>query len=274
LLDFSRIEAGRVQAVYEPTDLSVFTAELASVFRSAIERAGMQLVVDCPALSQPAYYQLVGNREILGKPVREAVPEAEGQGFFELLDEVYQTGEPFVGTGMRIMLQRQPGQPPEERHLDFVYQALRDPDGSITGIFVQGVDLTKRKQAEEALREADRRKDEFLAMLSHELRNPLAPISNALQLLHSGQDNTLRQEVLSVLDRQVGTLTRLVDDLLDVSRVTTGRIQLHQADVDLNALAQSAADSFRPQMAERQHEFSLSLSGMPLSVHADPTRLE
>jgi CheY-like chemotaxis protein len=135
--------------------------------------------------------------------------------------------------------------------------------------------MTDRKRAEEALRDADRRKDEFLTMLSHELRNPLAPIANALQLLHLGQGDTfIQQEALGALERQVATITRLVDDLLDVSRVTTGRIQLQQTDVDLNTLVLGAADSFRPQMAERQQEFSVSLSGTPLWVHGDPTRLE
>jgi PAS domain S-box-containing protein len=137
------------------------------------------------------------------------------------------------------------------------------------------IDVTDRKQAEEALRDADRRKDEFLAMLSHELRNPLSPITNAVRLLHLGQDDTeIQQEALSVLDRQVGALTRLVEELLDVSRVTTGRIHLHTEDLDLNALVQSVADSFRPQMEERRHEFSVSLTGAPLWVHGDATRLE
>jgi CheY-like chemotaxis protein len=112
-------------------------------------------------------------------------------------------------------------------------------------------------------------------MLSHELRNPLAPITNALQLLRLDQgDASTQQEALDALERQVATITRLVDDLLDVSRVTTGRIQLQQTDVDLNALVWGAADPFRPQMAERQQEFSVSLSDTPLWVYGDPTRLE
>jgi PAS domain S-box-containing protein len=137
------------------------------------------------------------------------------------------------------------------------------------------IDVTDRKQAEEALLEADRRKDEFLAMLSHELRNPLAPITNAVRLLQLGlDDNEFQQEALSVLDRQVRTLTRLVEDLLDVSRVTTGRIHLQTEDLDLNNLVQSVADSFHPEMVERRHEFSVSLTGAPLWVHGDATRLE
>jgi PAS domain S-box-containing protein len=137
------------------------------------------------------------------------------------------------------------------------------------------IDVTDRKRAEEALRDADRRKDEFLAMLSHELRNPLSPIINAVRLLQLGQDDTeIQQEALGALDRQVGALTRLVDDLLDVSRVTTGRIHLQTEDLDLNTLVQSVVNSFHPQMAERQHEFSVSFTNAPLWIHGDATRLE
>jgi signal transduction histidine kinase/ActR/RegA family two-component response regulator len=120
-----------------------------------------------------------------------------------------------------------------------------------------------------------RRLEVFLAMLSHELRNPLAPIRNAVELLRLGEDDSFpKQEMLSAIDRQVATLTRLVDDLLDVSRVTTGRIQLQHADVDLNALVQQVVDAVGPLFTSRQQELSLSLADSALWVHGDPTRLE
>ncbi len=97
------------------------------------------------------YYQLVGHRELLGKPVREGLPEIAGQGFFELLDQVYATGEAFVGKNMRAMLQRKPGEPLEECFLDVVYQPTYEPDGSISGILAHGVDLSERHLAEVAL---------------------------------------------------------------------------------------------------------------------------
>ena len=99
------------------------------------------------------YYQLVGHRDLLGKPVREALPEIAGQGFFEILDGVYATGEPFVGRNLRAMLERTPGQPLEERFLDLVYQPIFEPDGSVSGIHAHGVDLTERHRAEAALAE-------------------------------------------------------------------------------------------------------------------------
>ena len=103
------------------------------------------------------YLQLVGHRDLLGKPVQEALPEVAGQGLFELLDGVYQTGEPFVGTGVRVLFARRAGEPPEERYVDFVYQALREPGGVTTGVVAVGVDVTDRWNAEERLRESEAR---------------------------------------------------------------------------------------------------------------------
>ncbi|MDN3519701.1 EAL domain-containing protein [Aquisalimonas lutea] len=94
-------------------------------------------------LANNAYYQLVGHREIIGKPVREALPELAGQGFYELLDQVYATGEPFIGRAMPIQFQSRPGAALETKHIDFVYQAMVDDDGAVTGLFVQGHDVSE-----------------------------------------------------------------------------------------------------------------------------------
>jgi PAS domain S-box-containing protein len=104
-------------------------------------------------LTNPAYQQLIGHRDVIGLPVREAVPEVEGQGFFELLDNVFSTGEPFVGRDVKIVLQRTPGGIEETRYLDFVYQPIKDESGKVTSIFVEGMDVTDRRAIEQALRE-------------------------------------------------------------------------------------------------------------------------
>ncbi|QFU14878.1 PAS domain-containing sensor histidine kinase [Microvirga thermotolerans] len=104
-----------------------------------------------------SYYQLVGHRDILGKPVLEALPEMAGQGFKELLDTVYATGETFVGSNLPVMLQREPNSRPERRFVNFVYQPIRDVNGQIFGIFAEGSDVTDARRAEEALRASEAR---------------------------------------------------------------------------------------------------------------------
>ncbi len=104
-----------------------------------------------------SYLQLVGHRDLIGLSVREALPEVEGQGFFELLDSVYSSGEPFTGRSMKIDLQRSPGGPLEQRLIDLVFQPITDGDGATGGIFVEGFDVTERHLAEEALRESEER---------------------------------------------------------------------------------------------------------------------
>ncbi|WP_324779467.1 sensor domain-containing protein [Thiobacillus sedimenti] len=102
-------------------------------------------------LANKAYYQLVGHRELLGKPVREALPELEGQGFYELLDQVYQSGKPFIGRAMPILFQQEPGSPLVERYIDFVYQPIFEQDGTVSGIFVQGHDVTEAHELSQKL---------------------------------------------------------------------------------------------------------------------------
>jgi PAS domain S-box-containing protein len=102
-------------------------------------------------LANDRYYDVVGRRDLIGRTVREAFPEVEGQGFFELLDRVYATGEPFSGRGMRLALRHEGRPAADERYVEFVYQPLREVDGTISGVFVNGVDLTERKRGDDRL---------------------------------------------------------------------------------------------------------------------------
>jgi PAS domain S-box-containing protein len=143
-------------------------------------------------------------------------------------------------------------------------------------------DITERSRLERqtheqagALAELHHRKDEFLAMLSHELRNPLSAIFSALHVLRlQGNENPIQQRAMTTMERQVGQLAHLVDDLLEVSRVITGRIQLQLERLDLRGIAEHAIGSVRPMIERRNHELSVSLPAEPVWVQGDPTRLE
>lgn len=357
------------------------------------------------------YSQLIGHREVVGLTVREALPEVEGQGFFELLDSVYQSGETYTGTDMPVSLQRSPNKPLETRYVDFIFIALKDADGAITGILVHGIDQTERKQSEmalaereeqlrlaldsadvglwdvdlvnehlywpvrvkamfgisadnpvtmkdyyegihpedreptltsfasaidpnlrtqydaeyrtigkedkvirwvaargrgifndanqcirvigtainiterkaneealreseERLRETDRRKDEFLAMLAHELRNPLAPISASAQLLQIAKlDEAQIKKTSQIIDRQVKHMTSLIDDLLDVSRVTRGLVELDKATLNIRHLVEDAIEQVSPLIRARRHHLELLFAPDASLVIGDRKRL-
>ena len=135
-------------------------------------------------------------------------------------------------------------------------------------------DITERKLAEEMLRDADRRKNDFLATLAHELRNPLAPIRNAVQVLMlKGPPNAELQWARELISRQAQQLTRLVDDLLDISRITQNKLELRREVVTLSDVVEAAVETSRPVIDEGLHELTVSQSAEPVLVDADPTRL-
>jgi PAS domain S-box-containing protein len=135
------------------------------------------------------------------------------------------------------------------------------------------IDITDRIQAEEALRRADRRKDEFLATLSHELRNPLAPIRNALHILRQTGPGEATDRIHEMLEHQLARLIRLVDDLLEVSRISGGRLDLRKESVDLPSVVQGAIETSAPLIDGAAHQLTVSLPDRPLVVDADPIRL-
>jgi PAS domain S-box-containing protein len=142
------------------------------------------------------------------------------------------------------------------------------------GLAVYFRDITERKRAMDALQEADRRKDEFLATLAHELRNPLAPIRNGLQILRLGRGNHQAEEqARSMIERQVQQMVRLIDDLLDLSRISRGKIELRRERIDLAAAVQSAVETSRPLIEQSGHELTVSLPAAPVFVDGDVTRL-
>ncbi|MBA3588982.1 ATP-binding protein [Methylibium sp.] len=158
---------------------------------------------------------------------------------------------------------------------------LLDAKGDIVEWLGTASDITARKEADEALArfaseltDADRRKNEFLAMLAHELRNPLAPIRNALYMMRlKAGDNTAVQSASAMMERQIGQMVRLVDDLLDVSRISRGNIELRKVRVDLASAIQHAVEAARPFCKLMEHALTVSVPVQPVYLNADPTRM-
>ncbi len=346
-----------------------------------------------------AYMALVGERELIGLKAREALPELAGQGLFELLDHVYSSGKAHAANSVPLLIKRPGDIELTQSFVNFVYQPMLDADGAVTGIFVEGSDVTKayvaqqalalsqrrleegldaarmsiwdmdlrtkkvtfsdnatsifggmwptaeeawkcihpddierlhnargaaiagcgeyeevvrlirpdngrvvwlkvtgrvscddkgtpttirgitvditgQKDAEEALRLMDRRKDEFLATLAHELRNPLAPIGSAAQVLsYWGRDEPRIAKTSEIITRQVEHMTNLINDLLDVSRITTGLIHISQHAVDINQVIIEAVEQVMPIMKARGHAFSFQQVPARVDINGDQTRL-
>ena len=230
-------------------------------------------------LANPPVCQLWGRAEadLINRPLFNALPELRVQVFQSLLDEVYRTGRSHVGKETPTTLVREGVT--ETVYLNFVYSPFRNIEGAIEGIFVIASDVTAQVLAREQvddLREeaeaANRAKDEFLAMLGHELRNPLSPILTALQLMKlRSADNCERER--TVIERQVNHLTRLVDDLLDVSRIARGKIELKEEIVETAEVVARAIEMASPLLEQRTHTLSVQVPRRGLAVEGDPTRL-
>jgi signal transduction histidine kinase/ActR/RegA family two-component response regulator len=151
---------------------------------------------------------------------------------------------------------------------------IHDSSDRLVGAVNVLVDITDRKRAEESLRDAERHKNEFLATLSHELRNPLAPIRNAVRVLQlEGVPSPERQWAVDVIDRQMRHMARLVDDLLDLSRITSGKLELRKERIELAEIVQAALETSRPPIEERGQRLTVTLAPEAIHLDADSMRL-
>jgi PAS domain S-box-containing protein len=273
--------ARQVQELKAREDVELQSQLLHSLFMQApmiiLVLRGPDHVVD---LANPTVARIWGRtiEEVLGRPLLEVLPELRGQVFPSLLDNVFRTGVPYIGEETPAVLNRGSGAP-ETVYFDFLYSPFRNVQGDVDGIFVIASDVTPQVVAREqidGLREAaesaSRAKDEFLAMLGHELRNPLSPILTALQLIKL-QGPERSERAYTVIERQVNHLTRLVDDLLDVSRIARGKVELKIETVEIAEVVAKAIEMASPLLEQRNHQLTVDVPKHGLSVNGDPTRL-
>lgn len=211
-----------------------------------------------------AYYQLIGQRDVIGKPLFDALPDVRGQGFEEKLEKVLTTGQPYVGREMPIQIARRPGGEKEERYLDFIYYPIMGADGSPTGVVAHGSDMTEhvlarrdmqvaRDAAEKARAEAEianKAKSRFLANMSHEIRTPINAIIGYADLLDAGVVGTLSEESEEYVSRIRASsqhLMELINDVLDFAKIESGKMAVGLEPLGAVTLVKSGMEMIAPQ---------------------------
>jgi signal transduction histidine kinase/DNA-binding response OmpR family regulator len=247
---------------------------------------GDDLIID---FANPALLDIWGKTdEIVGKPLLEAIPELEGQGFDVLLRRVMATGAPHHGEEKLAREKNGQGEL-EHVYFDFLSAPVREADGRVTGAFVCAFDVTAkvkarraaeiaRAEAERARAEAEaanRMKDDFLATMSHELRTPLNAILGWAEILRSGvTDEKTTARALETIERNAKAQARLIEDVLEISRITSGNLRLDRKDVDVAAVLSVAADAIRPQAMAKGVKLRLLIDKNTGTILADPDRLQ
>lgn len=219
-------------------------------------------------LGNPALFAIIGPEEqVIGRAAIDFYPDADQARSIMATDQRVMT------TGVAEVTEEDFGPPGDVMTFLSTKAPYRDEHGDIIGLLGISRDITERKRMELSLREADRRKDEFLATLAHELRNPLAPIRSAAELLRvrGTADDVARAR--QVIERQTQLLTRLVDDLLDVSRITRGKIVLHKMPVALGDVIAAAVETSRPLLDAAGHTLTVTLPPRPVWIEADAVRI-
>ena len=279
-------------------ELQVERARLAFVFQQA---PSFLAVLRGPKhvfeLANEAYYRLVGHRDLVGKPLAEAIPEVHGQGFLELLDGVLNTGEPYVGREVPALLARTPGAPAEERYIDLTYMPLVEADGTRSGVIAHGTVVTEqvhaRREVERLLKEskreradaeaaraeaeaANRAKGDFLASMSHELRTPLNAIGGYVELLALGVHGSVTEGQRVALSRVTANqqhLLTLINDVLAFAKMEAGQIEFDVEDLGVAELLSGIEPLLAPLADVKEIVLSVEECDPALQVVCDEERV-
>lgn len=266
---------GLVGASMDVTSLHAAQSETARA------RSELQAVADLMASGVALYgrdlrHRWVSRRylEWLGKPAQEVIGRPMTEVFGSSLLEIKRPYIERVLAGESVTFEHEV-ETPNGRHgwVHVAYTPSRDAEGVIDGWVGVLTDITERRGIEEALRQADQRKDEFLATLAHELRNPMAAICYGAQLLRSEPTPAVLEQARGTIERQSQQMSRLLDGLLDMSRITRNVIEFKPEDLELRAVVREALDAARPQIEAARHRLVVSVPPQPLWVRGDPTRL-
>jgi PAS domain S-box-containing protein len=215
-----------------------------------------------------AYAERFGLRpdDVVGRHLRDVVGEA---AYASLHDRVIDTL-----TGRAVEFEIEIPYRTGAQFMHVAYAPERDEAGAVVGLVAAIVNITARKRAEDGLREANARKDHFLAMLAHELRNPLAPLVAALAVLHrGGGDPVLVEQLRTIMERQVGLMVRLIDDLLDIGRLSFNKLGLQRTTTTVGSVVRDAVDASRPGIDVAGHDLEVRLPQTPVYIEVDAARL-
>ncbi len=278
-LDPIKDGSGRVKGLIGASlDMSHLHAAQSETVRARNE---LQAVADLMASGVALYgsdlrYRWASRRylEWLGKPANEVIGQRLEQVLGPVLFEIKRPYISRVLEGESVTFEHEVEPPGGRRSwVQIAYTPSRDASGAIDGWVGVVTDITERRNTEEQLRQADRRKDEFLATLAHELRNPMAAIRYSTRLLRADAPPAVLERAQKAIERQSEQMSNLLDGLLDVSRITRNVIELKAEELELRTILQEAIDTARPQIEQARHQLVVSMPPQPLWVRADPTRL-
>lgn len=205
--------------------------------------------------------------DFIGRHMGDLVPQQQAAAYHEAAGRVFATGRAET-VPVRVEFAG------HVRHYLSTIDAKKDAHGEVCGLIGVSLEITEIKSAQEALQREVQRKDNFLATLAHELRNPMAPIRYAVAMLGDEAPPATRAQARQVLERQAAHMARLLDDLLDMSRITRNAIELQRARVDLRAIVEQAVETVQATIAERHHRLTMALPETPVWAHGDATRLQ